>query len=357
MARFRCRVAVLLAAVVLGGMGSAAAADFPTRPIRWIVPYPAGGTTDILSRIMAEFLSQRLGQPVIIENKPGAANNIATQAAISAPPDGHTILLTATTNAINATFYEKLPFNFMRDIAPVGGFVTLPFVLIATPAFPAKTVPELVAYAKANPGKVNMGSFGTGTISHLAIELFKLSTGVDVVHVPYRSGVPLVTDMFAGRVRDRDRRHAEFAAAHPTRRVARARDHQRQALARRARRADDRRKRPRLCGRRLDRRRRAERHARRCHRHTQPRTQCRARRSGGQGAARRSRRHAVSARAGGIRRLRRGGDREVGQGRARRRPQSGDGSSRRPGAVRFRSALRGQKRNNHEHDRTGQREH
>ena len=178
----------------------AQAADFPTRPIRWIVPYPAGGTTDILSRIMADFLAQRLGQPVVIENKPGAANNIATQAVISAPPDGHTILLTATTNAINATFYEKLPFNFLRDIAPVGGFVTLPFVLIATPAFPAKTVPELVTYAKANPGKVNMGSFGTGTISHLAIELFKLSTGADVVHVPYRSGVPLVTDMFAGRV-------------------------------------------------------------------------------------------------------------------------------------------------------------
>ena len=200
--RFRCfaLVAVLLAGFTLGGIFAAAAADFPTRPIRWIVPYPAGGTTDILSRIMAEFMSQRLGQPVIIENKPGAANNIATQATISAPPDGHTILLTATTNAINATFYEKLPFNFLRDIAPVGGFVTLPFVLIANPAFPAKTVPELVAYAKANPGKVNMGSFGTGTISHLAIELFKLSTGANVVHVPYRSGVPLVTDMFAGLV-------------------------------------------------------------------------------------------------------------------------------------------------------------
>jgi tripartite-type tricarboxylate transporter receptor subunit TctC len=178
----------------------ARAQSFPTRPIRWIVPYPAGGTTDILSRIMADFLAQRLGQPVVIENKPGAANNIATQAVISAPPDGHTILLTATTNAINATFYEKLPFNFLRDIAPAGGFVTLPFVLIASPAFPAKSVPELIAYAKANPGKVNMGSFGTGTISHLAIELFKLSTGADVVHVPYRSGVPLVTDMFAGLV-------------------------------------------------------------------------------------------------------------------------------------------------------------
>ena len=193
-------MALAVACLAFAGATVAQAADFPTRPIRWIVPYPAGGTTDILSRIMADFLAQRLGQPVVIENKPGAANNIATQAVISAPPDGHTILLTATTNAINATFYDKLPFNFLRDIAPVGGFVTLPFVLIATPAFPAKTVPELVTYAKANPGKVNMGSFGTGTISHLAIELFKLSTGADVVHVPYRSGVPLVTDMFAGRV-------------------------------------------------------------------------------------------------------------------------------------------------------------
>ena len=199
MAGLRCLVAACCVGLALGA-GSAAAADFPNRPIRWIVPYPAGGTTDILSRIMADFLAQRLGQPVVIENKPGAANNIATQAVISAPPDGHTILLTATTNAINATFYEKLPFNFQRDIAQVGGFVTLPFVLIASPSFPAKTVPELVAYAKANPGKVNMGSFGTGTISHLAIELFKLSTGVDIVHVPYRSGVPLVTDMFAGLV-------------------------------------------------------------------------------------------------------------------------------------------------------------
>jgi tripartite-type tricarboxylate transporter receptor subunit TctC len=200
MRSFRRLVALWLACFVLAGIGSACAADYPSRPIRWIIPYPAGGTTDVLARIMADFMAQRLGQPVVIENKPGAANSIATQAAISAPPDGHTILLTATTNAINASFYEKLPFNFLRDIAPVGGFVTLPFVLIATPSFPAKTMPEFIAYAKANPGKVNMGSFGTGTISHLAIELLKLSAGVDLVHVPYRGGAPLVTDMFSGLV-------------------------------------------------------------------------------------------------------------------------------------------------------------
>ncbi len=197
---FHRLVALWLACFVLAGIGAAGAADYPSRPIRWIIPYPAGGTTDVLARIMADFMSQRLGQPVVIENKPGAANNIATQAVISAPPDGHTILLTATTNAINASFYEKLSFNFLRDIKPVGGFVTLPFVLIATPSFPAKTMPEFIAYAKANPGKVNMGSFGTGTISHLAIELLKLSAGINLVHVPYRGGAPLVTDMFSGLV-------------------------------------------------------------------------------------------------------------------------------------------------------------
>ena len=197
---FHRLIALWLACFVLAGIGAAGAADYPSRPIRWIIPYPAGGTTDVLARIMADFMSQRLGQPVVIENKPGAANNIATQAVISAPPDGHTILLTATTNAINASFYEKLSFNFLRDIKPVGGFVTLPFVLIATPSFPAKTMPEFIAYAKANPGKVNMGSFGTGTISHLAIELLKLSAGINLVHVPYRGGAPLVTDMFGGLV-------------------------------------------------------------------------------------------------------------------------------------------------------------
>ena len=197
---FHRLVALWLACFALAGIGAAGAADYPSRPIRWIIPYPAGGTTDVLARIMADFMSQRLGQPVVIENKPGAANNIATQAVISAPPDGHTILLTATTNAINASFYEKLSFNFLRDIKPVGGFVTLPFVLIATPSFPAKTMPEFIAYAKANPGKVNMGSFGTGTISHLAIELLKLSAGINLVHVPYRGGAPLVTDMFSGLV-------------------------------------------------------------------------------------------------------------------------------------------------------------
>ena len=262
---FRRLVALWLACFALAGIGSAGAADYPSRPVRWIIPYPAGGTTDVLARIMADFMSQRLGQPVVIENKPGAANNIATQAVISAPPDGYTMLQTATTNAINASFYEKLSFNFLRDIAPVGGFVTLPFVLIATPSFPAKTMPELIAYAKANPGKVNMGSFGTGTISHLAIELLKISAGIDLVHVPYRGGAPLVTDMFSGLVQTgidalpNSLQHIQRGAL---RALAVTTSKRSDVIARRA---DDRGDRLGLCGRRLDWYRRAERHARRDH--------------------------------------------------------------------------------------------
>jgi tripartite-type tricarboxylate transporter receptor subunit TctC len=197
---FRGLVASCWLSLALIGIGTASAAEFPNRPIRWLVPFPAGGTTDILSRIMADFLSQRLGQPVVIENKPGAATNIAAQAVISAPPDGHTILLVVSSHAINATFYESLPFNFLRDIAPVGGFTTQPFVMIASPKLPARSIAEFVAYAKANPGKVNIGSFGTGTISHLAIELLKLSAGINLVHVPYRGGAPMVADIFGGAV-------------------------------------------------------------------------------------------------------------------------------------------------------------
>jgi tripartite-type tricarboxylate transporter receptor subunit TctC len=194
-------IALALACVALVGVEQAAAADaYPTRPIRWVVPYPAGGTTDILSRIMAQFLTERLGQPVVIENKPGGGTNIAAQAVISSPPDGYTMLLAATTNMVNASLYKSLPFNFLRDIAPVAGFTTLPLVIIASPSLPAKTIPEFIAYAKANPGKINVGSFGTATISHLALELLKLSAGIDVVHVPYRGGAPLVTDIFSGLV-------------------------------------------------------------------------------------------------------------------------------------------------------------
>ena len=189
-----CLVFVLASAI------DARALDYPTRSIRWVVPYPAGGTTDILARIMAQYLSERLGQSVVIENKPGGGTNIAAQAVINSPPDGYTLLLVVTSNAVNASLYRSLPFNFIRDIAPVAGFTTQPLVIITKPSLPFKTIPEFVAHAKAHPGKVNMASFGAATISHLAIELLKLSAGINVVHVPYRGGAPMVTDILGGLI-------------------------------------------------------------------------------------------------------------------------------------------------------------
>jgi tripartite-type tricarboxylate transporter receptor subunit TctC len=176
------------------------AQSYPARPVRWVLGYPAGGSTDILVRIVGNWLSERLGQPFVVENKPGAGTNLAVQAVVNAPPDGYTLLFVATSNAINATSYESLPFNFLRDIAPVAALAELPFVVDVNPSLPAKTVAEFIAYAKANPGKINMGSFGAGTISHLAGELFKVMTGVTMQHVPYRGGAPMVTDIIGGRV-------------------------------------------------------------------------------------------------------------------------------------------------------------
>jgi tripartite-type tricarboxylate transporter receptor subunit TctC len=179
---------------------SARAQAYPTRPVRWLLGYPAGGSTDIVVRLMANRLSERLGQPFVVENKPGAGTNLAVQAAVNSPPDGYTLLFAATSNAINASSYASLPFNFLRDIAPVAGLAELPFVIDVSPSLPVKTVAELIAYAKANPGTINMGSFGAGTISHLALELFKAMTGVSMQHVPYRGGAPMVTDIIGGRV-------------------------------------------------------------------------------------------------------------------------------------------------------------
>jgi tripartite-type tricarboxylate transporter receptor subunit TctC len=179
---------------------NARAQSYPTRPVRLILGFPAGGSTDLVARIMGAWLTERLGQSVVIENKPGAGTNLAVQTAVNSPPDGYTLLFVTTTNAINATFYATLPFNFLRDIAPVAGLVDLPFVMEVNPSVPAKTVAEFIAHAKANPGKINMASFGTGTISHLAWELFKSMTGVDMIHVPYHGGAPMVTDLIGGRV-------------------------------------------------------------------------------------------------------------------------------------------------------------
>ena len=178
----------------------AAAQTYPSRPLRWIVPFPAGGSTDLIARLLGEWLAARLGQPVVIENKPGGGTNIAVQAIVNAPADGYTLLFAVATNVINPSLYKSLPFDFQRDIAPVAGLAELPLVFDVTPALPASTVAEFIAYAKANPGKINFASFGARTISHLAIELFKISAGIDVVHVPYQGGAPMLTDLLSGRI-------------------------------------------------------------------------------------------------------------------------------------------------------------
>jgi tripartite-type tricarboxylate transporter receptor subunit TctC len=187
-------------AALLGATHIAWAQAYPTRPLRWIIGFPAGGGSDVQARIMAQWLSERLGQSVIVENKPGAATNIAFQAAINSPPDGYTLALVSAGNAMNATLYEKLPFNFPRDVAPVAGLVRVPLVMATNLSVPATTVVELINHAKANPGKITMASYGTGTSSHLAGELFKLMASVDMVHVPYRGEAPALTDLLGGQV-------------------------------------------------------------------------------------------------------------------------------------------------------------
>jgi tripartite-type tricarboxylate transporter receptor subunit TctC len=190
-----------LAAVALGLACSAARAqDYPTKPVRWVVAYPPGGTTDILARLVGQYLSERLGQQFVIDNRPGAGNNIGTEAVANAPPDGYTLLLVNPANGINATLYKRLPFNFLRDIAPVAGITRVPNVMEVNPRFPAKTVAEFIAYAKANPGKINMASSGNGTSVHLSGELFMAMTGVKMTHVPYRGAGPALTDLIAGTV-------------------------------------------------------------------------------------------------------------------------------------------------------------
>jgi tripartite-type tricarboxylate transporter receptor subunit TctC len=182
------------------GVGDAYALDYPTRPVRWLVGYPPGGSTDIVARILGQALSERLGQQFIIENKPGAGNNIATEQMINSPPDGYTLFMTNPANAINQTLYSKISFNFIRDTEPVAGIMRVPNLMEVTPSMPVKTVAEFIAYAKANPGKINWASSGNGTSVHLSGELFKLMTGVDLLHVPYRGSAPALTDMISGQV-------------------------------------------------------------------------------------------------------------------------------------------------------------
>jgi tripartite-type tricarboxylate transporter receptor subunit TctC len=178
----------------------ARAQAYPSQPLRWVVGFPPGGGADTVSRIMARWLSERLGQPVVIENKPGASTNISVQAVANAPPDGYTILFIGASAAVNVTLFDNLPFNLLRDIAPVSGLIDFPFVLIVHPSVPARTVAELIAYAKANPGKISMASFGAGSSSHVAGELFKTMAGVNLVHVPYRGSASALTDMISGQV-------------------------------------------------------------------------------------------------------------------------------------------------------------
>ena len=178
----------------------ARAQSYPTRPVRIVVGFAAGGAFDIAARTMGQWLSDRLGQPFIIENRPGGSTNIATEAVIRAPPDGYTLLLGGGTNAVNATLYEKLKFDFIKDTTPVAGIIQFPNVIAVIPSFPVKTIPELIAHAKANPGKINYASPGVGTTQHLSGELLKMRVSVNIVHVPYRGATPALTDLLGGNV-------------------------------------------------------------------------------------------------------------------------------------------------------------
>jgi tripartite-type tricarboxylate transporter receptor subunit TctC len=176
------------------------AQTYPTRPVRIIAPTASGGAPDIIARLIGPWLSQRLGQQFVVENRPGSGNNIGTEAVVRAAPDGYTLLIVSSSNTINATLYDKLNFVFLRDIAAVAGIISLPFVMVVNPSVPAKTVPEFIAHAKANPGKISFGSPGIGTPGHVSGELFKIMTGVEMIHVPYRGGGPVMTDLLGGQV-------------------------------------------------------------------------------------------------------------------------------------------------------------
>jgi tripartite-type tricarboxylate transporter receptor subunit TctC len=193
-------VCVVIASAILGKSGAARADDYPNHSVRWLVGYPPGGSTDICARLIGQYLSEHLGQQFVIENKPGAGNNLATELAAHSPPDGYTVFLVNPANTINASLYKNLSFNFIQDMAPVGGFIRVPNVMEVNPAVPAKTVAEFISYAKTNPSKINMASSGVGTSVHLSGALFMMMTGVNLVHVPYRGAAPALTDLLGGQV-------------------------------------------------------------------------------------------------------------------------------------------------------------
>ena len=193
------RLAIAAAATALT-CATVFAQQYPNRSIKWVVPYPPAGTTDVLARIMAQYMSEKLGQQVVIENKPGGGNNIGVEFVVNAPPDGYTMLLVNPANGINTTLYKNLPFNFVRDIAPVAGIARSPNVMEVTTSLPVKTVKEFIDYCKANPGKVNMASSGSGTSVHMSGEMFKMMTGCEMLHVPYKGAGPALTDLIGGQV-------------------------------------------------------------------------------------------------------------------------------------------------------------
>jgi tripartite-type tricarboxylate transporter receptor subunit TctC len=198
--RRRLVVVAGAAAALPAALRIASAQTYPARPVRLIVGFPAGGAADITARLIGQWLSESLGQQFVVENRPGAGTNIGTEAVVRAAPDGYTLLLVSVANTVNATLYEKLNFNFSRDVAPVAGIIRGPLVMEVHPSVPARTVPEFIAFAKSNPGKINMASAGNGTPGHMSGELFKMMTGVDLVHVPYRGGAPALTDLISGQV-------------------------------------------------------------------------------------------------------------------------------------------------------------
>ena len=197
----RRRFFELLAAAAQSAVsGTARALDYPTRPVHWIIGFPPGGGADIVARILGAWLTERLGQQVIIENRPGAGTNIATEYVVHSAPDGYTLLWAGVSNAINASIFSDLSFDFLKDIAPVSGVVAYPLMIEVNPQVPAKNIAELIALAKASPGKLTLASYGTGTISQVAGELFKLRAGIEMVHIPYKGGAPMLTDLLSGHV-------------------------------------------------------------------------------------------------------------------------------------------------------------
>ena len=210
--------------------GIASAQAYPSRPVRLVIGYTPGGSADLTARLMGQWLSEKLGQSFVIENRPGGGTNIATEQVLRATPDGYTLLLVAPANAINATLYDKLPFDFMKEMEPIAGIIRFPNVVVVHPSLPIKSIPELIAYAKANPGKLNMASSGNGSTIHMSGELFKMLTGINMQHVPYRGGAPALTDMLSGADAGDVRQHPDLRRARQIRQASRACGHQHDAL-------------------------------------------------------------------------------------------------------------------------------